>query len=320
MKVRTVVARLLHQDRPTSNGGTSPMSTTLVQTMSASKPESSDTESKVLLPAASHSRDQVWQDLKEFNLPHPLDYYVGKDPYPLPSEADREGYHQGRHFAHWMSGLWDYFRISKLLSEAGVTLVPGNSVLDLGCATGRTLRHFACQQDGLDLWGADIKPKNVQWVLKHLPQSIKAVRVTPQARLPLPDASLDLVYAQSVFTHIGEFETAWLAELRRVLKPGGMAYITIHSDRLWAAYDEKTPVFRALKGVSASASYPIDLSVFQSPMPSGRVVFRVGPEVHHVNTFHSIQYVHDVWGRFFKVERIVDEPARVQAEVVLRKP
>lgn len=47
-------------------------------------------------------------------------------------------------------------------------------------------------------------------------------------RLPLPDASVDLVVSHEVFEHIADVPTV-LTELSRVLRPGGRIYIYIHS-------------------------------------------------------------------------------------------
>jgi ubiquinone/menaquinone biosynthesis C-methylase UbiE len=50
--------------------------------------------------------------------------------------------------------------------------------------------------------------------------------------LPYPDASFDLIYAVSVFTHLDEErQFLWLAELRRVCMPGGMVVLSLHGDR-----------------------------------------------------------------------------------------
>jgi SAM-dependent methyltransferase len=47
--------------------------------------------------------------------------------------------------------------------------------------------------------------------------------------LPFEDASFDLVYSISVFTHLDEeMQDAWLNELKRVLRPGGILIITVH--------------------------------------------------------------------------------------------
>jgi SAM-dependent methyltransferase len=50
-----------------------------------------------------------------------------------------------------------------------------------------------------------------------------------QPPLPYPDGAFDFVYAFSVFTHLSvELADRWMAELRRVVKPGGLVWFTIH--------------------------------------------------------------------------------------------
>ncbi len=49
--------------------------------------------------------------------------------------------------------------------------------------------------------------------------------------LPFEDASLALVYSISVFSHLDEHhQDQWLGELRRVLKPGGVALLSVHGE------------------------------------------------------------------------------------------
>jgi SAM-dependent methyltransferase len=45
--------------------------------------------------------------------------------------------------------------------------------------------------------------------------------------LPFADNSLDLIYSMSVFTHLADTWSAWLLELHRVLKPGGVLLVTL---------------------------------------------------------------------------------------------
>ena len=68
--------------------------------------------------------------------------------------------------------------------------------------------------------------------------------------LPIEDGSTALVYGFSVFTHIDEFETAWLAEIRRILRPGGVAYLTINSDDTWKSLEPRMPLYRRLVAMS----------------------------------------------------------------------
>jgi SAM-dependent methyltransferase len=47
--------------------------------------------------------------------------------------------------------------------------------------------------------------------------------------LDFPDDTFDLVYSYSVLTHLSaERQKPWVAELRRVLKPGGYLLVTVH--------------------------------------------------------------------------------------------
>ena len=47
------------------------------------------------------------------------------------------------------------------------------------------------------------------------------------------DASIDVIYAISVFTHLSEaMHESWMAELRRVLKPDGILLATLHGNKV----------------------------------------------------------------------------------------
>lgn len=158
---------------------------------------------------------------------------VKRDLAPIPSTADREGYHGERHFDWWVSGFRDMRCVSHAAEAFGIRLNQASRVFELGCASGRVLRHFDAQLSGLETWGADLNARHVEWVSQFLPASIRIFQCTSLPHLPLEDNYFDVVCAFSVFTHIDDLELAWLAELRRILKPGGVAYITVHTDETW---------------------------------------------------------------------------------------
>ena len=84
--------------------------------------------------------------------------------------------------------------------------------------------------------------------------------------LPYSDASFDLIYAFSVFTHLTEpLQHLWMAEMRRVLRPGGYLLFSTHGDRFVgclspadrASYDAGKLVVTSQQdvGMNSCASY-----------------------------------------------------------------
>ena len=100
----------------------------------------------------------------------------------------------------------------------------GRRVLDFGCGAGRILRHLT--DTGAELHGCDIDAPSIEWIERNMSPPLHAFRNGEAPPLDRPEDSFDLVYAVSVFTHIGDLWAAWLLELRRVLKPGGILIAT----------------------------------------------------------------------------------------------
>jgi len=98
-------------------------------------------------------------------------------------------------------------------------LKPGQRVLDLGCGTGGAT--IALRNRGLIAFGLDYAPRMVQQARSRVTHSW-FVRGNGDA-LPFADAAFDTVIADGVLHHLAvqrRLEPA-LAEIRRVLKPGG---------------------------------------------------------------------------------------------------
>jgi len=195
-------------------------------------------------------------------------------------------------------------------------LTPGFSIFDLGAASGRVLRHFLCQEEGLDLWSSDLNSRHVEWTHKFLGGRIRAFQNHALPHLPLEDNSFDLVCAFSVFTHIDVFELPWLLELRRILKPGGLAYVTLHSDHTWSNMKEEHAIYQSL------LSHP-DFSphLLKSRMPQERMVYRWETDSsYRANVFHDEKYIRGTWGNYFQILDIIPAGHFYQDAVLLRKP
>lgn len=242
---------------------------------------------------------------------------LDRDFYPMPSASDREGYNAGADRDYFLSGYLDY---RKVVREIDRNQVKAESILDFGCASGRVLRHFACQGTYKELWGADINGRHIQFIQEFLPTKIKAVHNSALPYFPLADSSIDVVTAFSVFTHIDTFESSWLAEIYRVLRPGGLAYITVHNDDTWREMwspKEQRFLLKRLK-----ATKPDIMEFDPHCIPTGRTCFRytdIGP--YRALTFHSNDYIRKTWGRFFDIKRITPlDHGRIQSVVTMMKP
>ena len=284
----------------------------------------SDKPFKVLPPAAKQTNNKHrWIDVEKIGLEQPLEEYIKRDPFPIPVMEDREFYYgDGRNLDWWLSGLSDLFAIKRILAKYGAVTSPGFCMLDMGCASGRFLRHVLCQQPDWEAWGCDIKLRHIKWICKYLPKRARVFQNTIYPSLPVPDNHLDLISAFSVFTHIDELEGAWLAELRRILKPGGLAYVTIHGDECWKKLNKDTPVYNSIMKMRKHLREWKNLTAefFRKPMPQQKTVFTwTTSDTYNCNVFHKTEYIHDYWGRFFEVLEIIPAGHENQDVVVLRK-
>ena len=155
-----------------------------------------------------------------------------QDTLPLPDTHDREGYFGPHHFGYWASGFQDATNLLEAAKKYGTAV---ESYIDLGCASGRVIRHVPQIDPSINTWGCDINRLHVEWCNLNLNNSIKVFQNNSIPSLPLADESYNLVSAFSVFTHIEAFETAWLMEIERILAPGGLAWITVHTCLLYTS-------------------------------------------------------------------------------------
>jgi SAM-dependent methyltransferase len=103
------------------------------------------------------------------------------------------------------------------------------TVLDLGCGNGR--HTVALAQRGFDVTGLDISRSGLRetrlWLAE---EGITAQLLCADTRrsLPLQSGSFDAVLSTQVIHHavIAEVRVA-IAEIRRVLRPGGVAFVTV---------------------------------------------------------------------------------------------
>jgi len=139
--------------------------------------------------------------------------------------------HVGERFLGWFKDL--------------AALTPEESVLDVGCGVGRAalpLTRYLSARGRYD--GFDIMRPNIAWCKKAITPRFPNFQFqyvdlwnreyNPRGKLsagsfrfPYPDATFDFAFLTSVFTHLMPGDAAhYIAELGRVLKPGGRCLAT----------------------------------------------------------------------------------------------
>ena len=99
-------------------------------------------------------------------------------------------------------------------------------IMDWGCGHGRVTRHFIREWPLATIIGMDINAENAEWASRNLSAGrfITSPLLPPS---PLTDACLDAVFSISVMTHLPlDVQLAWLTELARVVRPGGIVLMS----------------------------------------------------------------------------------------------
>jgi len=269
-----------------------------------------DAEFECLGPVTEYLDQNKGFDLGRESMDLPS--VTARDNYPLPATADREGYYGPNHFNYWASGLRDSHHLVDCAQYHGQEI---RNYLDMGCASGRVVRHMALQHENIEVYGFDINKRHVDWVNHFLPESIVAIQSHSIPYLPFPDNSIDMISAFSVFTHIECFDTNWLMEIRRILRPGGLAWLTVHTDKTWEEMQEGWPLYKGL------ANHP-DYKALKNnkKMPSPHLVFRWHSDrSYSSNTFYSFEYIERVWSRVMKILEIRRRFPAFQDVIILQK-
>lgn len=131
--------------------------------------------------------------------------------------------------AYTDSAVSSFLSIEALLRAAGHDPAAAHDILDVGCGSGRLLLGWHADDPTRHLVGADINSTLIDWSRAHLPQVAEwhASNVAPP--LPFDDATFDVIQLASVFTHLPlDLQRSWLAELHRLLRPGGAVLLTLH--------------------------------------------------------------------------------------------
>jgi SAM-dependent methyltransferase len=179
------------------------------------------------------------------------------------------------------------------------------ALLDWGCGCGRVTVWLEQLLPATAVSGCDVDAEAASWCDRHLRGAFGSIELAPPT--PYAAESFDVVVGCSVMTHLSaDAQGAWLAELRRVTRPGGLALLTVHG--ALAARDSGAALERQLgeRGI-----------VDEAP---DRALSGVVPDGYYRSTFQTAAYSARAWSAHFEVCAHVEGGlASNQDLVVLRR-
>ncbi len=194
--------------------------------------------------------------------------------------------------------------IAWLLEAHGYDLPSFHRILDFGCGCGRVMRYLRDYALTSEMYGTDIYPEAIDWCRKHL-SGIHFGTNESSPPTEYPDEYFDLIIAISVFTHLDEaLQNAWLLEIRRILKPGGVLFATLLGSELPRTCTDKATLMDKGTGVVSRIGRT---GVFKAD----------GLPDFYQTTYHRRDYVERVWRRLFDVISFDEKAVSHHQDLVL---
>jgi SAM-dependent methyltransferase len=134
-------------------------------------------------------------------------------------DAIWEAVPEGLEPAHWaVRRAFVLERVDALALE----LARAPRVLDVGCGEGQFAAELA--RAGANAVGADVSREALRRARARHPE-LELQLIPAHGSWPFADASFDAAWAGETIEHVAD-TAAWLSEVRRVLRPGGMLLLS----------------------------------------------------------------------------------------------
>jgi ubiquinone/menaquinone biosynthesis C-methylase UbiE len=236
---------------------------------------------------------------------------------PIPPVEIR--YHSGSTDEYLSLGKKLVDNVARILQASNFALRPDSRVLDFGSADGVMVRWWHDLAKTGEVWGVDINGAHILWCQQNLSPPFKFVLTTSFPHLPFEDCYFDVIYAGSVFTHIADLDDAWLLELRRIVRPGGRLYLTVHDsntiDYIMNRHrDEPGSLLQMLRAFDEESHFTsFNFSFFTINRTPGE-----GREG-QAQVFYDTDYLRNHWGNYLRVVSITPAAYGYQTAILLEK-
>ena len=185
-------------------------------------------------------------------------------------------------------------------------LLSAQRILDWGCGCGRLSSHFLSFLEAAEVFGCDIDPYAVEWCNNNIPSGIFSV-INPLPPTEYCSNFFDIIFSYSVFTHLTrEVQYAWLSEMQRIIKPGGLFIATTHGDfALQFAMGSTSPTIPDDGIIDTTLDFTLD---------------GIAPKDYYRATFQTKEYTLREFGKYFNIIGYIERGAmNFQDMIIMRK-
>lgn len=234
---------------------------------------------------------------------------IGARRHPLP-----EGVRMGRVYGNssetsfLLTGATSFRKIESIIARH-LSADRGEQIriLDWGCGCAGVGRYFI-NSPNFEYHGVDIDFDNIEYCKTTFADkraTFSACSLMPP--MDYEDGSFDVIFGISVVTHLSEANhLAWLKELRRLIRPGGIVVLTVLGLQSIAKYMH---LLESREFVDRGFAF------FTNSNAIGKII---GVEDYYGTTFHLPQYIFSKWSEYFNIEKYVASGFSHQDVAVLR--
>jgi SAM-dependent methyltransferase len=221
---------------------------------------------------------------------------------------------------------FNFYRLCKELFERyAAPLSDSARVLDFGCGWGRIIRFFLRDIEPTGLVGVDVSEEAIA-ACRETNQWCSFEQIHPFPPIGFDDASFDLIFLYSVFSHLTEqAHLQWLAEFDRILKAGGVLIATTWPRdyiELCAKQSQSLTESSSHRERMMARAFP-DHAAALREYDSGQFCFgSIWPDHPYFGEACIPRaYVEREWTTYFKLLEYIDDRSRcVQDAIVVNKP
>jgi len=241
---------------------------------------------------------------------------------PLPDRATGATAYNGLDLNYLVGGVLQANMLSREIENIHGDRAPLD-ILDFGCGAARIIRYFPLFKPQHRYHACEVNKAAVEHANEVSP--LIEARIIPSAPpSSFDDQSMDVVYAWSIWTHFDE-ETgrAWLNDVHRILRPGGCALITVHTDELVGRYGTEPKLVQRMKDRGGDyekirAEYDKAGFCFWSAYPDEAAEHGIDNETFGM-AFVSEEYIRNNWTDLFSLRGFREGVPRWQDIAILVK-